>query len=178
MAAATFWALIDAARGTTDPTKPSATPKALSKQLDALSGEKVAAFEMRYADIMTELDRWDVWGAGYAAARGMGDDEFDYFRAWLIGKGPIVVAKAESDPDDLAQYFTSIDSSKDDFDNESLDYVADDILTKRYGQASADKFESKIGAAVDDDPAGKEFDETTIDTEYPKLTAWAKTHGN
>ena len=176
MSAAEFWSVIDRARGITDPTGPSATPGALKRQLDSLSGEKIAAFAERYDQTMVELNRWTIWDAGYAAAQGMGDDDFDYFRAWLIGKGRVVVAQAESAPDDLAQYFTSIDSSKDDFDNESLDYVADDILAARYGQKADDTFEAKFGADTDDDPPGKETDEKTIATRYPNLSAWAKAH--
>ena len=169
-----FWSIISAARGTSNPTAPSATPSALKRQLEALSDAKIAAFSIRYDETMIRLNRWTIWDAGYAAAQGMGDDDFDYFRAWLIGKGEKVAQQAEADPDELVRYFTPIDASKDDFDNESLDYVADDILSKRFGQAADDSFDDKTATKLDDDPPGKETNEKTIDARYPLLTAWAK----
>jgi len=174
MASGQFWSIIFAARGTSNPSAASATASALEKQLQALSDAKIEAFAVRYDDIMIRLNRWTVWDAGYAVAKGMGDDDFDYFRAWLIGKGETVVQQAESNPDELVRYLTPVDSSKDDFDNESLDYVADDILTKRLGETVDNEFDDKISATVDDDPSGKETNEKTIEIRYPLLTAWAK----
>jgi hypothetical protein len=176
LATVTFWKIIDAARGTADPIGRSTSPSALSRQLTTLSDTEVAAFAVRYDVVMVQLDRWTVWDAGYAAAQGMGDDDFDYFRAWLIGKGQAAVLQAESDPEGLVRYLTAAAWSKDGFENEPLDYVADDILTKRRGQAADDAFDSKTGATVDDDPAGKEPDENTIEARYPLLAAWATAH--
>jgi hypothetical protein len=176
MSTSRFWKVIDAARGTTDPVARSAAPAAVRAQLDKLSDRDVAAFAVRYDDLMVQLDRWDVWGAGYAAAQGMGDDDFDYFRAWLIGKGQKVVSDALSDPDELVRDLSPADDSKDDFDNEDLDYVDNDVFAQRRGQAAADAFDAKIGSDVDDDPSGKQFDEKTDDAHYPLLAAWAKRH--
>jgi hypothetical protein len=174
MAVSRFWSLIAAARATSDPRAPSATPSALEKRLDALSDREIEEFAIRYDDTMIRLNLWTVWDAGYAATQGMGDDDFDYFRAWLIGKGETVVQQAETDPDELARYFTPADASKDDFDNESLDYVADDVLTKRLGADADVSFDDTTPDTVDDDPPGKQTDEKTIEMRYPLLSAWAK----
>jgi hypothetical protein len=176
MRATQFWKVIDAARGTSDPTARSASPSALKNQLKSFSVSRLASFDVRYDDIMDQLDRWSVWDAGYAAAQGMGDDDFDYFRDWLIGKGQIVVRQAESDPEGLVRYLTPVDVSKDGFENELLGYVAGDLLAKRRGEVAADAFDDKISADVDNDPVGEETKENGIDAQYPLLAAWAAQH--
>jgi len=41
---------------------------------------------------------WDLWAVAYAARGGCGDDEFEYFRAWLILQGKDVYEAAVTDP--------------------------------------------------------------------------------
>jgi hypothetical protein len=176
MSTSRFWKVIEHARGTTDPTARSASPAAVREQLDKLSDRDVAAFAVRYDDVMEQLNQWNVWDAGYAAAQGMGDDDFDYFRAWLIGKGQVVVSQALSDPDGLVRYLTPADESKDGFDNEDLDYVTDEVLVKTHPQSAVDAFDEKTASAIDNDPPGKETDEKTIDARFPLLAAWGKKH--
>lgn len=176
MPTASFWKIIDAARGTTDPRALSARPSALKRQLQSLSPTDLEGFALTYDDTMVRLDRWKIWDAGYAAAQGMGDDDFDYFRAWLIGKGQTVVSEAESDPDGLVKYVTQADWSRDGFENESLDYVADDLLTQRIGEKADETFDERALAHVDDVPPGHQTSENTINKRYPLLATWAKKH--
>jgi hypothetical protein len=46
--------------------------------------------------------REDLWAAIYAIRGGCGDDSFDYFREWLIGRGEAAVLAAVRDPESLA----------------------------------------------------------------------------
>lgn len=62
---------------------------------------------------------------------GCSDDQFDYFRFWLISRGKDIFYKAIENPDSLCNVFTA---RRCDYpDKESLDYVVMDILEKRTG---------------------------------------------
>ncbi|OIH95620.1 DUF4240 domain-containing protein [Curtobacterium sp. MCBA15_001] len=176
MPEARFWEVIAAARGTTDDTARAARPSALRTQLERLSDHDVEAFDLRYGQELAALDRWSVWDAGYAAAGGMTDDDFEYFRSWLVGKGQSAVHQVETDPDGLVRLLGPADAAKDGFDDEELEYVADDVLAERIGSDRADAFDDHALAADGDDPTGTESAESTIDLRYPQLAAWARAH--
>lgn len=176
MTEARFWEVIDAARGTADDTARAARPSALRTQLERLSDHDVEAFDLRYGRELVALDSWSVWDAGYAAAGGMADDDFESFRSWLVGKGQSAVHQVETDPDGLVRLLGPADAAKDGFDDEELEYVADEVLTERIGSDRADAFDDHALAAVGDDPTGTESAESSIDRRYPQLAAWARTH--
>lgn len=102
-----------------------------------------------------------MWGAGYAASGGLGDDGFRDFRSWLIGKGRGAVELALADPDALADHLDT-----DDPGNEGLEYVAAEVLDER--EAEVD-----LGDVVDDEPAGERFDEAAVYANYPRIVAQA-----
>src|SRR5690349_7516324 len=89
---AEFWELIDGA----------ASPTVLHDRLARLSTEDLVAFERHHDRLMRDSYRWDLWGAAYVINGGCGDDEFDYFRAYLISRGRSVFEGALADPDTLA----------------------------------------------------------------------------
>ncbi|MCJ1715170.1 DUF4240 domain-containing protein [Curtobacterium sp. VKM Ac-2922] len=171
-----FWSLLDQARGGADPTGRSASPAHLRSVLTRLSTEDVESFDLRYGRELGALDRWSIWDAGFAVADGMSDDGFEYFRSWLIGKGEVVTRQASTDPDGLVRYLAAADASKDDFDNEDLEYVADDVLEHRLGDDRADDFDDRAMLPGEDDPSGRHLPESAIDAHYPQLAAWAEAH--
>jgi hypothetical protein len=87
-----FWTLIEQAR----------TPAHLHAELHRLSDEDFAAFERRHDAVFHGSYDWGLWGAAYVIDHGCSDDNFDYFRAYLISLGRDVLTTALADPDSLA----------------------------------------------------------------------------
>src|SRR5262249_52563610 len=47
----------------------------------------IERFQSILCDFLARSYHWDLWAVAYAARGGCGDDEFDYFRQWLILQG-------------------------------------------------------------------------------------------
>ncbi|SIO27018.1 DUF4240 domain-containing protein [Agromyces cerinus] len=160
-----FYALIDTARPSATPDSPSADPDALREVLSRLPDDVVAAFAAEFRRQLVRLNRWSLWDAGYAAAGGMGDDAFHYFRSWLIGKGAEVVDVALTDPELLVPYLDT-----DELENELLEYVAEEVLDDR---GIEDDENGADLEPTDGEPEGVRFDEETSEERHPKLAAWS-----
>lgn len=142
-----------------------------------MPAREIAAFAVRFADELVELDRWDLWDAGYAAAGGMSDDGFHSFRSWLIGKGQADVIRVQSRPADLIDCLSPAGLTRDGLDAEDLEYVATDLLASRWGEDAAEDFAADVSAATDDRPRGIEVAESLIDDRYPELAEWSRRLG-
>ena len=59
----------------------------------------------------------------------MGDDSFDYFRDWLIGRGRAVFERVLADPDELAD----VASFEEEMDAESLRYAVQQAHERTHG---------------------------------------------
>lgn len=127
-----------------------------------LSDEEIEAFAKEFNRGLIILNTWELWGAGYVIAGGMGDDSFHYFRSWIIGKGEEAFRVAQESPDDLGQFV----SDEDECDNELLEYVAIELLEER---GKPDPRDDESDAFPDDEPRGKAWDEDEVDSLYPKL---------
>ena len=163
-----FYELIDEARPSPDPAAPSADPAELREVLERLDDDELIGFAAAFARELVRLNRWEIWGAGYAALGplgGIGDDGFHYFRCWIIGKGADAVDTALEDPDGLADHLG--EEEGEDLLNEELEYVATELLEDRGIDAPEAEEE------VDGHPAGDEFDEDLLERDYPRLSAWA-----
>jgi hypothetical protein len=88
-----FWALIERAR----------TADELQAELVSLSEADFAGFERRHDEVFHGSYDWRLWAAAYLIGHGCSDDEFDYFRAWLISRGRDTFTTALADPDSLAE---------------------------------------------------------------------------
>jgi len=155
-----FWNLIDQAR---KGSQASAPPKQLKKVLESLSTEEILEFGHKFYENLCELNHWNLWGAGYVIAGGMGDDAFHYFRSWIIGKGENAFDLAKQRPDDLAPLIDDRD-----VDNELLEYVALEVLGERGIEEDP---RDRNGRFPDDEPSGEPFDEETVANLFPKLAA-------
>jgi hypothetical protein len=162
---ADFWSLINQARVTGGPTGPSASPDALKKVLSELPPEAVQEFAREFSRKLIELNRWDLWAAGYAICGGMGDDSFHYFRSWIIGKGPECFEAAVKDPSGLLPY---LDNSE--YDNELLEYVALEVLESL--GITEDPRDGEEGNP-DDEPSGEPFDEDEVTDRFPHLASFS-----
>ena len=164
-----FYELIDDARGSTDPAAPSADPDSLREVLEGLPDDELVAFAAAFDAELVRLNRWELWGAGFVLAGGMGDDSFHYFRAWLVGKGRDAVDRALDDPDSLVEILADADVEAG-YDNEPLEYVAGDVIDDRGIEPSEEELHA------DDDPEGEPFDEDAVDERYPRSAAFAAEH--
>jgi hypothetical protein len=157
-----FWRFIDQARA----GKPaSADPDRLGKMLNRLDDEGLLDFGHMFYEKICDLNQWRLWGAGYVITGGMSDDAFHYFRSWIIGKGKDVFDVAMRDPDELGPF---VDNPE--VDNESLEFVAANILEKRgIEEDSRDRSERR----ADSEPSGEPFDEKTVAASFPRLAVLA-----
>jgi hypothetical protein len=100
---AEFWGLIADARaiGATD-TEILAGIKTL---LATLGLTEIERFQQILRQFLDQSYRWDLWAVAYTARGGCGDDEFDYFRQWVILQGKDVYEAAMADPVEWALNF-------------------------------------------------------------------------
>ena len=161
-----FWGIIEDARRPTGrgPEDPSASADNLKKVLSPFSDSDLKEFMVAFIQRQLELNRWNIWGAGYVITQGMGDDSFHYFVSWIIGKGRACYEAALLDPDTLGDFV----KVGEDVDNELLEYVAIELLDKR---GLPDPRDSVDGSLDENDPQGEAFDEDTVNEDFPKLAA-------
>lgn len=149
---ANFWNLILASKG---------DAKALTSRLNDVSDEDLVQFSKDYYQALINLNRWDIWGAGYVMSGGMSDDGFRYFRSWIIGKGEETYQTALNSPDDLGSFA----ENEEEFENEMLEYASTGLLEERELSDPRESFE----VSADDDPEGEEWDEDSVYEMFPKL---------
>lgn len=159
-----FWEIIERAR---KGSSRSADPKALFRVLSRLSDQEVSAFGHMFYEKLCALNFWRLWAAGYIIARGMGDDQFHYFRSWIIGKGKNVFDTAMRDPDQIGPWIKPDDR---DVDNELLEYVAVEIMQKRRGGDPRELSDCDPDAM----PRGRAFEEETVGKLCPTLASLFK----
>jgi Protein of unknown function (DUF4240) len=86
-----FWAVMTSAK----------TGKQLEAKLAKLPKREIVEFDGWFRAYYSATRREDLWAAIYAIRGGCSDDSFDYFRAWLIGRGEAAVLSAVRDPESL-----------------------------------------------------------------------------
>jgi hypothetical protein len=149
-----FWSILKASGG---------DPNRLKNVLQSKPAEEVAAFGKEFYQGLIDLNRWNLWGAGYVMAGEMSDDGFHYFRSWILGKGQEAYEIARNSPDNLGQFATP----NDEFGNELLEYVAIEILESRGISDPREDFD----VTPDDEATGESWEEEDLPTLFPKLTA-------
>lgn len=159
-----FWETVEKARGGSSPELPSTPPESLEKAIEKLPVEDVKEFLKHFYACLIELNRWNIWGAGYVIHGGMGDDSFHYFRSWIIGKGRSAYNQALADPDLLGPWI----DDPEEVDNELLEYVALEVLESR---GVEDDPREDVEGSPDDEPQGEPFDEEEVERSYPRLAA-------
>jgi hypothetical protein len=149
-----FWEIVKESEG-----KPIKLYSILAKR----SSDEIVAFSRDFNQKLIDLNRWEIWGAGYVMAGGMSDDGFHYFRSWIIGRGQDAYETALRSPDDLGKFA----AADDDFENEALEYAALELLEERGVPDPRDGFE----IFPDDNPVGEQWDEEGVFAKFPKLSA-------
>ena len=161
-----FWAIIDhSAQFQTDTDLQSAD---LHASLMRLSPTQITEFQRMFDQTMRNSYTWDLWGAAHVANGGASDDEFEYFRCWLISKGRRTFEQVSSAPDSLADIIGNDETGH--FEFEEFAYLARDAWSEKTGK---DRNEMPIIAnmAYDAEPKGTPFSENPEELQhrFPKL---------
>ena len=152
-----FWDLIDQARASGNSCAEWA--RALEGILSKLSSTEIEAFARDQEDLMRTSYRWDLWGAAFVIDGGCSDDGFDYFRGWLMLQGRDVWEAALRDPESLADA-----SFEGDAQCEDVLYAA----SKAHEHVAGGSLPS-TAVRIPHEPAGTAWQETDLETLYPKL---------
>lgn len=126
-----FWQLIEQARKKSDGDVDEQA-ELLAEKLSALPVEEIIEFDRWFQQLMCESYQSQLWAAAYVILGGCSDDGFEYFRAWLIAKGPKVYEAALADPDTLAKV-VKLDEPEES-EAESMLYVAASAYEQQTGQ--------------------------------------------
>jgi Protein of unknown function (DUF4240) len=98
-----FWELIEAAAVAVD-VDCEAQAERLTAMLEQLAPEEIVSFERHFTRRLAEAYRWDLWGLAYQLNGGCSDDDFVYFRCWLLAQGRATWEAALRDPDSLMDH--------------------------------------------------------------------------
>jgi hypothetical protein len=101
MNAAAFWRLIEKTKQESDGEQEE-HEKLLIEALSRLSYPDIGTFHAIYNFYHQLADRPKLITAAAIICDGLTDDDFEYFRPWLIGEGERVYKKALANPDSLA----------------------------------------------------------------------------
>lgn len=138
----------------------------LRRLLSALPVTDLVAWQSAYDARRAAAFSWDLWGAAYVIHGGASDDNFDYFRSWLISRGRRAYEAALADPDSLAGTIPTGTRKTAEF--EGFGYVARELWAKRTGRNPA---QMPSGVTQPAKPTGKSWSEDPIAlaARYPKL---------
>ncbi|HTN76729.1 MAG TPA: DUF4240 domain-containing protein [Pirellulaceae bacterium] len=151
-----FWKIIDKSRRGAESDEEQA--EKLQAILSTLPAEEIRAFDKIFTELRFAAYHWDIWGVAYILCGGCGDDGFDYFRAWLIGRGQKVYEAALADAQSIAKKVTEDDLPE----AEMLMYAASQAYTAKTGnELPANKLKHPKK------PAGKKWQEDDLEKRFP-----------
>jgi len=131
----------------------------LEMALEAMSAEKIKAFDDHFNRLHAQSYSLKLWGAAYIINGGCSDDGFEYFRSWLIGKGRDIFEAALANPDSLAT------EAEEDMECEELKCLAGEVYEKVTGNEL-----SNTKYPYPDEGEGCDFeDDDEMQRRYPKL---------
>ena len=136
---------------------------ALQTALEARTPMEIIAFAEVFDRLHASSFGWDLWGAAYVLNGGCSDDGFDYFRAWLIGRGRQAFEAVTTEPDRL------VDFASEGVECEELLYVASQAFEAVTGSADMPFSRTPLPELGED----WDFDDPELmRARYPKL--WTK----
>ncbi|TNE81342.1 MAG: DUF4240 domain-containing protein [Bacteroidetes bacterium] len=143
----------------------------LEKELKKLSADDIIRFSNQYYKLKEHAYTWELWGAIYLMQGGCGDDDFDYFRDWVLAQGKDFFYKTVSDPESLVE----VDEARVFVEWEGLSYVAFKVFEELTGQSMPipdfPDYDENEGSDEEDGPRGKEWDDDDLESMFPKLNA-------
>ncbi len=130
----------------------------ISNKLIEFSAKEIKNFYKIFLGYFEKLNHWDVWAFAFIYRNGCGDDEFDYFKSWVISMGP-----------DMYNKILKLNIDKNDFQNlddpqlEGFLYLPENIYESiTYEEMPNLKIKKQQFP-------GKEWDEINLQILYPKL---------
>lgn len=148
-----FWQLIDDSREAAQ-GDPDDQADALVERLVQLTPDDVVDFARLFEARFRRAFTTELWGAAHLMLGGATEEDFDFFRCWLIGQGRDVYEHAVHDPDGLADLVPDFDDEEDG-DAEDLGYAADEAHEQLTGLPLPDL---DLGPAGEAGPEGAALD--------------------
>lgn len=148
-----FWTIIEGAGG---------SPVRLHDTLAGLSRDQLVAFEGLHDEQMDRAYTWDLWGAGYLRFGGMGDDAFDYFRAFLLSRGRAVFEAAVRDPDTLADVELDDEEEWEDWMSPTME-----VIHRETGEYDFADPSPRTDAPTE--PSGADWEEDDLPARFPRI---------
>jgi hypothetical protein len=152
-----FWELIEMSRKESEDKTDFLI--ILKRKLSAFNGNEIKKFGKYYALKVNELNSWDNWALAYIVRRGCGDDEFDYFKAWVISMG--------LNSFNIVLNF-EMEKFKELFESEDCQFEEFIDLTESVFEEKTNEIMKPIKVKLSK-IAGKEWNEKNIENEYSEL---------
>lgn len=151
-----FWELIEKARINCEYKNDFI--ENLKGHLESFSPKEIRNFQKLLLNNVSELNTWDNWALAYISRRGCGDDEFDYFKFWVVSKGQRFYNKVlNKEFDKIANEF------KDDPQFEEFAYIAEQISEDKTGELMKPiRIERK-------NISGQKWTESNVENLYPGI---------
>ena len=156
MTASEFWKIIEKSKRGAESSDEQA--EKLEGLLAKLPPEEILAFERIFTEFRIAAYRWDLWGVAYILCGGCGDDSFDYFRAWLIGRGQEYYEDVMKDPESVAGKVTEDDYPEAEF----LLYAASKAYEKQTGRSM-----QSLSVKFPSEPVGTKWSEEELPERFP-----------
>jgi Protein of unknown function (DUF4240) len=157
---AAFWSLIAEAR--TIATEASSISEILEASFTTFSPSDIERFDEIMSELLDQSYTWDLWAVAYATRHGCGDDEFDYFRAWLVLQGRQVYEAAVADPVAWALEFEF---------TEDLQCEPFLDVPRRTYRAQTGRELPRVRLPRQQKPRGRKWSEREFAVRYPTLAA-------
>jgi hypothetical protein len=152
-----FWGLIDNARKSSNDK--SEFIEILSTRLEEFKPTEIRRFERIFRTKFQELNHWNQWALAYIVRRGCGDDEFDYYKAWVISKGLDAFNNIKELKKDSLKHLFNEDPQLEDFL-----YLTERVYENKTGELMSPVRVKKQKIS------GTAWDEENIDAEFPELS--------
>ena len=131
----------------------------LKQILAGLAPAEIIQFNNTFNALMGAAYDYKLWGAAYVINGGCSDDDFEYFRQYLVAHGKDKFYQTLKDPESCASWM----KTEEDDNWEGILYAAAGAYKIKTGQEmpkiDQPKYELK----------GQAFDEDTVEQQYPVL---------
>jgi len=115
----TYWALVE--NSIKETSSQEDQELFLISAIEKLSPKEMIGFRLRTDKLLFDSYNSDLWCADYIISDGATEDEFEYFRCWLISRGKEAFYKTKENPDYLVNL---IGDKPETYDFEGFWYVA------------------------------------------------------
>lgn len=153
-----FWQLIDNSI-TESNSNYQVQIVSLKQILAKLSPEEIIQFNNTFYSLMGMAYDNKLWGAAYVINGGCSDDDFEYFREYLIAHGKDKFYQTLKDPESCAPWIKTEEDDNWDGILYSAAGAYKIVTNKELPATDQVKYELK----------GEAFDEDTVDKQYPVL---------